>query len=456
MIQKPEKSRFDFHKSGFILPYALLAAFLFIMFCMVKEPTRDDLYYQSIKADSLKDVAEFLRVLYYTWSSRMVTEPLVLLLVNLDMMVWRIFCVANILGIALSVRHLLGIRRSLWKNAVVCMLVGAFPFSYYASAGWITTTAIYLISVSLGLVALYPLRRLLDGRKSTWWENGLFIISSILACNHEQVGAVILGIYLCSCVYCAVLHRKISRMQICQIVIATASILFVLTCPGDAVRTEIETQTWLPEYADWTLWDKLVRGILHAADYYFYTNGINFFAFALVFLLALALFLRPVKKWKKALSLGTALWLCLAVGIILLQRLGLLGRDVLFPWEEYGVNMLARGVDVARAASALLLLLLLFWEIFCLFGNTASFWTASMFLAAGFASAAVLGFSPTIYASGNRVFSIYIYATIVLMCYIVNLEFADTCGRRERLALFLAGAFSLASTAKNIWLVAGA
>ena len=40
------------------------------------------------------------------------------------------------------------------------MLVGAFPFSYYASAGWITTTAIYLISISLGLVALYPLRRL--------------------------------------------------------------------------------------------------------------------------------------------------------------------------------------------------------------------------------------------------------------------------------------------------------
>lgn len=82
------------------------------------------------------------------------------------------------------------------------------------------------------------------------------------------------------------------------------------------------------------------------------------------------------------------------MGIILLQRLGVLERDVLFPWEEYGVNMLARGVDAARAASALLLLLLLFCELFWLFGNSASFWTASMLLAAGFGSAAVLGFSP--------------------------------------------------------------
>lgn len=454
MIQKPQKS--SFQKNRHLIPYILLAASLFAMFCMVTEPTRDDFYYQSIPAGSPKEVLDFLRMLYFNWSSRMVTEPLVLLLVNLDMTVWRVFCVANILGIALSVRYLLGIRNSVWKNSVLCMFVGAFPFSYYASAGWITTTAIYLISISLGLVALYPLRRLLDGKKSAWWENALFILSAVLSCNHEQVGAVVLGVYLCSCVYCAVLRRKVARMQICQIVIAAASILFVLTCPGDAVRVETEIQTWLPEYADWTVPEKLLRGVFHAVDYYFYTAGINFFAFALVFLLALALFLSPGKKPQKALALGGALWLCLAVGTILLQRLGLLARDMLFPWEEYGVNMLSRGVDVARAATALLLLFLLFGELFWLFGNSPSFWAGAMFLAAGFGSAAVLGFSPTIYASGNRVFSIFIYATIVLICHIVNQVFADTCGRRERLALLAAGAFSLASTAKNIWLVAGA
>ena len=56
---------------------------LFAMFCMVTEPTRDDFYYQSIPAGSPKEVLDFLRMLYFNWSSRMVTEPLVLLLVNL-------------------------------------------------------------------------------------------------------------------------------------------------------------------------------------------------------------------------------------------------------------------------------------------------------------------------------------------------------------------------------------
>lgn len=158
MVQKLQKNRH-------LIPYILLAAYLFAMFCMVTEPTRDDFYYQSIKADSLGDVMAFLSQMYLSWSSRMVTEPLVVLLVNLDMMVWRIFCVANILIIALSVQYLLGIRNSAWKNSVLCMLVGSFPFSYYASAGWITTTAIYLISISLGLVALYPCG-------SSWTERG--------------------------------------------------------------------------------------------------------------------------------------------------------------------------------------------------------------------------------------------------------------------------------------------
>lgn len=440
-------------KKKYILPYVLLAAFLFAMFCMITEPTLDDLAYQRIKVSSLGDLADFLSIQYTQWSSRMVTEPLVLLLVNLDMMVWRIFCVTNILIIALSIRYLLGFRSSLWKNAALCLLVGAFPFSYYASAGWITTTAIYLISISLGMVSLYPLRKLLNGTKSTWWENALFILSALLACNHEQVGAVVLGVYLCSCVYCIVLHRKISRMQICQIGIALTSILFILTCPGNAVRSEIETLTWLPEYADWNILEKLRRGFFHASDYYFYTTEINFFAFSLLFLLSLALFLSPVKSWKKAASLAAALWPCLAVGILLLQKFGLLAKNTLFPWEEYGVNMLSGGIDVARAASASLLLLLVFCELFWLFGNSVSFWASSMFLAAGFGTAAVLGFSPTIYASGNRVFSVYIYTTIILICYVLNRLFDDKFGKQERLALLAAGVFSLISSSKNIWLV---
>nr|WP_289767475.1 DUF6056 family protein [uncultured Acetatifactor sp.] len=449
MIQK-------FREKKYILPYILLAAFLFAMFCMVTEPTRDDFYYQSIEAGSAEDLFAFLSQMYSNWSSRMVTEPLVVLLVNVDMMVWRLFCVVNILIIALSIRYLLEIRDSVWKNSVLCMLVGAFPFSHYASAGWITTTGIYLISISLGLVALFPLRKFLDGKRSAWWENALYILSAILSCNHEQVGAVVLGVYLCSCIYCAVLRKKICRMQICQIVISIASILFVLTCPGDAVRMVIEAQTWLPEHADWTFFEKLMRGFFHASDYYFYTSGINFAAFTLVFLLSLILLTGPAKKWKKAVSVAVSLWLSLAVGIILLQRFQVLAPDTFFPWEEYGVNMLTRGVDVARAASGTVLLFLIFCELFWLFGNSLSFWTASMFLAAGFGSAAVLGFSPTIYASGNRVFSIYLYATIILVCYIVNQCFDHKCGKKECAALFVTGIFSLASTAKNIWLVAGA
>ena len=62
MIQKPQKS--SFQKNRHLIPYILLAASLFAMFCMVTEPTRDDFYYQSIPAGSPKEVLDFLRMLY--------------------------------------------------------------------------------------------------------------------------------------------------------------------------------------------------------------------------------------------------------------------------------------------------------------------------------------------------------------------------------------------------------
>lgn len=436
--------------------YILMAAFLFAMFSMVRELTRDDFYYQTFEIGSVEEFFDFLHMMYTEWSSRMVTEPLVVLLVKLDMTVWRVFCVVNILIIALSVRYLAGIRGgSIWKNAVICMLVGSFPFSYYASAGWVTTTAIYLISISLGMVALFPLRKFLDGKRSAWWENGLYILCAVLACNHEQVGAVVLGVYLCSFLHCAVCHRRVCGMQICQAAVAAADILFVLTCPGNDVRTASEIQTWLPEYADWTFFDKLIHGGFHAADYYFYTFGVNFVALALVCTLSLALLLRPVERWKKAVSLAVCAWAGLAEGILVLQRFHVLPEDTLFPWVEYGVNTLSGGADVARAVSAAVLLLLVFAELFWLFGNSLSFWASSMFLAAGFGSAAIMGFSPTIYASGNRVFSVFLYATILLIGYIVNRLFDDVCGKKEYAALWVTGIFSLASAAKNIWVVLG-
>lgn len=124
-----------------------------------------------------------------------------------------------------------------------------------------------------------------------------------------------------------------------------------------------------------------------------------------IFLLTLLMLSTKAKKRKKAIALGGALWLYAIQGIIILQKIGKqigLLQNSLLQRGEHGENPLSNGIDIALAASAVFLAVLFFLELYWLLGKSISFLTAAMTLAAGFCSVAIVGLSPTIYASGSR------------------------------------------------------
>lgn len=436
--------------------YPALALILLGMFLPIKEPNGDDIYFSEQGIHNVKALTDFLSMRYNSWSSRLFTETITVILLNLDMMVWRIFCVVNIMIIALSIKYLTGIGSSLWKNLFLCMLVAAFPFSYYMSAGWITTTTLYLMSAALGLVALCPVRKLVAGKRIVSWEAVLYVLSTVVACIHEQVCAIVLGVCLCSCIYCIASGKRLLKTQICQLVVCILDMLYIFTCPGNAARTAAETATWLPEFAEWSLPEKVLRGIIHSTDYFFYNNSLDVFCLMVIFLLTLLMLSAKAQKHKKAIALGGALWLYAVQGIIILpetgKQIGLLQNGLLHR-GEHGENLLSGGIDIALAASAVFLTVLLFLELYWLLGKSISFLTGAMTLAAGFGSVAIVGLSPTLYASRNRLFYFLMYAVIILMCCVVNKLCPDRAGKREKAILSAAGILLLFSSAKYVLLL---
>ena len=109
--------------------------------------------------------------------------------------------------------------------------------------------------------------------------------------------------------------------------------------------------------------------------------------------------------------------------------------------------------DMALAASAVALTVLLFLELYWLLGKSISFLTAAMTLAAGFCSVAIVGLSPTIYVSMSRLFYFLMYAVIILMCCVVNKLCPHRAGKREKVILAAAGVLFLFSFAKYILLL---
>lgn len=433
--------------------YVVLGVILLAVFFWVREPFGDDFYYQSQGVHDLGTLTDFLFKRYTEWSSRLFTETVIVLFMNLGMTAWRIFVVVNILIAALSIKYLIGLGSSLWQNAVLCMLTASFPVSYYVSAGWVTTTSVYLFSAVLGFIALFPIRRQLEGKETAWWEAAIYFLSAAAACNHEQVCAILLGVYLCTCLYYALFKHKIHWIQVCMILICVVSMLFIFSCPGNGVRKIAETNTWLPEFAEWTVMEKMLRGFLHAADYFFYTRNVVFISLVLVSVIAAMVIQKVEDAWKKKIAFAGAIWLYVSIGLIFLQKVPFVGSKNIVQWGRYGENMLSSWSDILRAVSAAALLVLLVMELYWLLGGGMEFLTAFIIFSAGFGSVVLVGFSPTIYASGNRVFTFFFYAVFLLISFLLKKMYPEEMGRKEREILFLVAFFTLAALVKNVFII---
>lgn len=423
--------------------YITLGVFFLVMFILIQEPFGDDMYYQG-RVHNLQTLIEFLDMRYESWSSRLISETVIVLMLGLGMTVWRIFTTANMLVIAFSIKYLAGIGNSKWQNAVVCMMTAAFPASCYANAGWVTTTSVYLLSAAVGLIALVPMRKWLDGKKMIWWEAVLYLISAVIACNHEQVCAVLLGVYLCTISYGVFFKHKINGILLGIFFICMLSAIFILTCPGNTFRTMVETRQWLPESADWTFIEKLLRGCQHTANTLFHAKNVSFLM--LLSVMTIMVFQKSECVWKKLLSGAGAVWQCTALGVLLLERAHIIDEEAVLPWE----NMLPLKAEIFQAVSAALLLLLLLSELYWLLGKSRNFLIALMISGAGFGSAALVGLSPTIYASGERIFTFCFYAVFLLISYLLKKLYSQKAGKEEKILLIPVVLITMAAVAKNI------
>lgn len=122
-------------------------------------------------------------------------------------------------------------------------------FSLY-SAGWITTTVNYLWALTLGTVALRPIKRWFIGQKCTLSEYIFCPLCVIFAANMEQMGAILFGVYLLCGIYFLVARRRWERFYVLMLGCILLSILFTLASPGNNIRYMAEAQRVFPTLQD--------------------------------------------------------------------------------------------------------------------------------------------------------------------------------------------------------------
>lgn len=446
----------------------LVMGIFFIVLLLLHLPLRtgwgDDVFF----AQESMPLGAFLTDRYRTWTSRVLIEAGIKLLTAWPEWVWKILNILMVLLLVWITADLFGIAdkgAGSPKKAQILFffMLGCLPALSLCDAGWIATTMNYLWPMTLGLVAMRPLKHWIRGEKCPVWEYPVCPICMIFAANVEQGAAILFGVYLLCGIYISQKRGRLSSFYYVLLFCVAVSILFILTTPGNAIRFAKETNHWFPGFDELNLYEKVLMGFIDSMNYYASAGGgerTNFiFALLAGILLAGILQRDRTKKpaFKRALAFVPFLfyWGIGQMGNSLLQVnafkkgghvVGLFGKNRCLStgagaFDYLGWISYSRKMVLLQAAIYLGLVVCVVLTICFIHGKSMETVLELVILGGGLCSRVMMGFSPTIYASGERT-SLYCSVAVLIVC-LRNLQFFlnGSTEKRERavLGIYVAG-----------------
>ena len=377
---------------------------------------------------------------YETWVGRLGAEALVYLTFHLGLWFWRVVNAAMLILLPLGLLRLAGRVAGLKKETVAedpgasitavvgYFLMGAMTIGY--AAVWVNGSIFYTWTFTCGIWALVPLADLVFAQEADRREFLYGMPCAVIATmSIEQMGAVLLTFEVLRVLYCLWKRRRCNTLMLIQTLLTAGAFAVLFAAPGNDIRVATEIVTWMPEYETMSLGQHLFITVQWLLSSFANENKLFLCGIWIAGILLL-----PVKRQKGAartvmLALASAFTVaaCLPfLGVTVLSDVGMEIGDIT---ERIDCVPTASDLTFANKvalvwwAAALLFTLLLLWEV------SEKRITMVLTYLAGIASEAIMFCSPTMYASGARVY----YLTDLLYLFLVLVLAFEMKKERKRI-----------------------
>ena len=405
------------------LPFLFFFVYVGYMHRQIELIADDTVYLGSL---SHTTVWAWMQEFYQNWSGRVPLQLLDIFFLNLPLFCWKIWNTVLYTLIPIYCYRIgklfLGKfdeRKAFFLNLSICALCFFLPQRLLASAVlWITGSFNYLLPMTMFCITSYASLAMLFGKALNKVEWVLSWIAVVLTCYAEQTAAV----FLCMTVVfpvCLVVvqYKRCDQMRSTdgavydkwpkkkQIfgytffgVIGVCNVAILFAAPGNQVRSQAELLRWYPQFDQLNGLDKIIMGLIHTLKVLFETES------AYVILLLVLLGNLSMKKSK--MQQLCFVFLCVITGVtkLAIEKM----EDGVF-WQIYNTRQII-GLGVC-----IFWILLLTWIVFDFVNTDLLRDFCALLVLAVFASGTVLGFSPTIFASGDRIFFVGACLFILLL-----------------------------------------
>lgn len=376
----------------------------------------DDLFFQNI---AINDLISYLGSRYHEWTSRLIIETLLVTFLHLPKICWCIVTSLVMTTIAWCISYIFT-KHNLSTRIISILAISIIPISIMSEAGWYATSINYLWPLAFLLISFIPIKHALTNKKEPIWAYPIYIISALIAGNQEQSCALLLGFYVLFSIYFCWKKKNIPIIYI-QTTISLMSIIFILTCPGNNLRSISETALWYPAYENFSIIQKGILGVNSTLSKLLINGSAPFFALSILIILIT----KNKEKWLKYISF---------IPLLIIAYIEYFHNNInkLFPnmnnlyetIKNFTQPMNEIHIFSIRNCLLIIISIVIFLSIaLCLFEFFKKKKEQSIFipilLLAGFLSVIIMGFSPTVYASGMRPFTFLNYIMAIIITIII-------------------------------------
>lgn len=408
---------------------------------------------------------EYLGWRYETWVGRMTAEALVYITFNLGLAFWRPVNALMIVLLPMGVLYLAtkaariptGTLRGWYDKTPACtnrrfteqglgasllaviayLLMSAMTLGY--AAIWVNGSIFYTWSFTAGIWAMAPFadfvfaeepyqtpkKRFVCSMQGCDWRKFVVTIpcAVIASMSIEQMGAVLLVFELLAVIYGMLKWRRVHPLMVIQTVATLLAFFILFAAPGNDVRVATEIVTWMPQYETLSFTEHLFITIHWMISSFANENKLFFCG---IWIAGIMLLLAKEQR---------TVWDYIFAGIAAVYTVA-----ALLPYAgiETFCNLGMKYVDTNSCVTAVPVfanmtsqsIFAMIWWMMALIYTFVFLWRVSgcqitLLLAylAGIASEAIMFFSPTMYASGARVYYLtdWLYLFIIF-CLIFGLK----------------------------------
>lgn len=403
----------------------LIYVSIFFIFFYILKPVKltygDDLVYMNIL--SAKSYFNWIKELYYVWSGRVVLTSLLVLFLNLPLILWR---VVNAYFFTLLVISLIKLSKLRISYIFLVLFFTLFlPINVLNSSSfWITGSIVYLWPISCTIYLLFILKEFYENRDISNQKLLFCIFLSILASNNEQTGLVLIAFYTLIFILLYIENKRINKKFLLINITLVFGFLVLMLAPGNLNRLNIEVAGIMPTFPMLTVYDRIMYGLNFTFQILFYDFKYN------LLIITLLLTFISLKFSKKAFVISLIPLSIISIKIIFDYYIRInpyctFCNDlhyILFNYKYFSVINFYEFIHLIPIFIMILFLFSVLISSILVISNTKDAIYFVLIFFAGILSSIILGFSPTIEASGNRIYLLMLVMLLSFKLHLLSLK----------------------------------